>query len=227
MPAGRRHIFLALSRPRDGREEEFHRWYDTHHLGDVVDFAPGFVLGRRYYAIPDQPPGIDLRWPSLAVYLLDAADVAALHRGVTANVPRFTPSGGVFEDDHVAWVYSPSDEAVASPDWTPVAHGAEAAPPRWLVLALGQAPIATAAVGRLPGVVRGHRFARHPDQRPGIEAPYSDLTLFELATTDPGRTAAALAAMLAAEVTWVFEPRGTERASRALDPGGSEETAHA
>ncbi|MBC2777189.1 hypothetical protein [Parasphingopyxis marina] len=112
----RQHIFLALSRPRSGREDEFHQWYDSHHLQDVVDLCPGFERGFRAWATDDRPVGDLLQWPSLAIYELRENDVAAIHRDVTRNAKDFTPSNGVFEDDHVAWVYSPVDGDAPAPD---------------------------------------------------------------------------------------------------------------
>lgn len=102
----RHHLFLALSDPTPHREDEFHRWYDAHHLQDVVDFCPGFARGRRYWReeAAGQPA-----WQSLAVYDLEADDVAELHARVSDNVSRFTPSHGVFAPDHAAWVYTPVD----------------------------------------------------------------------------------------------------------------------
>jgi hypothetical protein len=97
------HIFLALSRPATGREEEFHRWYDASHLRDVIDLCPGFVAGQRFFA---EPGAASPEWPSLAVYQLSSDDLVALHRDVSANASGFTPSNGVFAPDHAAWVYS-------------------------------------------------------------------------------------------------------------------------
>jgi len=106
-----KHLFLALSRPSQGREEEFHAWYDACHLGDVVTHCPGFISGQRYFAA-NRAQAPKAR-PSLAIYLLDSDDLEALHRNAADSVGRFTPSNGVFAPDHAAWVYSaqPLEEA--------------------------------------------------------------------------------------------------------------------
>jgi hypothetical protein len=101
------HLFLALSNQAAGREEHFHEWYDRHHLQDVVDFCPGFVTGHRYWAAAKQAGDQSLPWSSLAIYLLETDDVGRLHEQVLENVCRFTPSDGVFDPDHAAWVYTP------------------------------------------------------------------------------------------------------------------------
>jgi hypothetical protein len=99
-----KHVFLALSRPSDGREKEFHAWYDAYHLSDVVKHSPGFVSGQRYYA-ENEADGAEGQ-PSLALYFLDSDDLEALHRDAAESVSHYTPSNGVFAPDHAAWVYS-------------------------------------------------------------------------------------------------------------------------
>lgn len=42
-----KHLLLVFTRPVAGREEEFNRWYDQHHLADVAGL-PGVVSGQRY-----------------------------------------------------------------------------------------------------------------------------------------------------------------------------------
>jgi hypothetical protein len=205
------HIFLALSQPTAGREDEFHRWYDKHHLADVVDYAPGFRRGRRYYATPQQTDGRTLRWESLAIYNIEAEDVAAMHIGVRANVGRFTPSGGVFQEDHVAWVYSPVGEAICAPGWTPLEHGAPARPARFLALAFGDDPVGLDAVEAVSGVARGHQFIRHPDQREGNAPPWLHLSLFEIQSDSPAEVARSLVDRHGAAALWLYQPRGSER----------------
>ena len=56
-------LLLIYSRPVDGREQEYHSWYDGTHLGDVMA-VPGVRAARRY-----RTTGADGRY--LAVYELD------------------------------------------------------------------------------------------------------------------------------------------------------------
>ncbi len=103
----RQHLFLALTDPTSGREADFNTWYDQHHIQDVVDFCPGFVRGRRYWRVSTTSEREGQSWQSIALYDLEADDVAALHANVFANVSRFTPGNGVYAPDHAAWVYTP------------------------------------------------------------------------------------------------------------------------
>src|SRR5215470_8187632 len=47
---------FALSNPVPGRDEEFNRWYDTHHLLHGV-LTPGILAGQRFRRAPGP-------WPS-------------------------------------------------------------------------------------------------------------------------------------------------------------------
>lgn len=64
-------LLLVYSRPVEGREQEYHDWYDRTHLRDVVA-VPGVRAARRYQAA-------DAVDEFLAVYELDGdpADVLA------------------------------------------------------------------------------------------------------------------------------------------------------
>jgi hypothetical protein len=198
-----RHIFLALSSPRPGREAEFNRWYEEHHLEDVVRFVPGFVRGRRYVASPHQLPGQIVRWHSLAIYDLEATDVRSLHDSVRANVAHFTPSNGVFEKDHVAWVYTPM---AASSDPARLQDPGELRSTPGVILAFSEQALVIPA-GDALHAARPRHFQLHADQRPGTLAPWHHLAILDpLAELDDARWASepALRAL------WRFERVGRE-----------------
>ncbi|WP_242124024.1 DUF4286 family protein [Sphingobium sp. Sx8-8] len=67
------HVFVVLTNPVEGREEEYNRWYDEVHLGEVLD-VPGFVAARRYRVAPSAG-AVTHRY--LALYHIDSDDVAA------------------------------------------------------------------------------------------------------------------------------------------------------
>jgi len=203
-----RHIFLALSRPRAGREVEFNTWYDTHHLSDVVTFAPGFVRGRRYLASARQAEGPAPPWVSLAIYDLQTEDVADMHLQVRANVKHFTPSNGVFEDDHEAWVYTPLDDPSAEDGGRPSGLSAEHARQILLAFSNDEKEITPQALGL---VVEGRQFVLHPDQRLGVVAPWRRLTLFELAAPLDGNPSSSAGPETRA--LWLYDPVGREAGS--------------
>ncbi|EIV92437.1 hypothetical protein [Frankia sp. QA3] len=71
-----RALFLVLSNPVDGRDDEYNKWYDEVHIRDVCG-VPGVVSAQRYQVRPDIPPADvapgegALPQRHLAVYELD------------------------------------------------------------------------------------------------------------------------------------------------------------
>lgn len=186
----RGHVFLALSRPSDGRDADFHHWYDAHHLQDVVDLCPGFVSGHRYFA--DDPASAAPAWPSLAIYRLESDDLVALHRAVSASAARFTPSGGVFAPDHAAWVYSASaGNDAALRDWLAEGEG-EA-----IALVFGNDDGDEGGAGSID---RSPTLERAAGQRAGEHPTWRYLTLHRGGV--PSETAARAAAV------WTYASRG-------------------
>ncbi len=68
--------FLVFSNPAEGREEEYNRWYDDVHLGEVVQ-VPGFVAARRFRVMPPAGGGEAPKHRYLAIYEIESEDVAA------------------------------------------------------------------------------------------------------------------------------------------------------
>lgn len=79
----RRQIFVALSNPSDGREDDFNAWYDSQHVPDVVSI-PGFKGAERFkLTIPFLDPLAGGQY--LAIYDVDTDDIAALAARVREN----------------------------------------------------------------------------------------------------------------------------------------------
>lgn len=62
-----KYCLVVFSRPAEGREEEYNRWYDEQHLDDVLAI-PGFTSARRLRIA--QPDNI-LPAPYLALYEIE------------------------------------------------------------------------------------------------------------------------------------------------------------
>jgi len=67
-----KHLFMAFTAPRPGREDEFNTWYDSDHLDDVLR-VEGIVAAQRFriapkFDTPDMLPGY------LAIYEVDVDD---------------------------------------------------------------------------------------------------------------------------------------------------------
>lgn len=200
------HIFLALSRPSTGREEEFHPWYDAYHLHDVVDLCAGFVFGQRFFA---EPGWATPDWPSLAVYQLASDDLVRLHRDVSASTSGFTPSNGVFAPDHAAWVYSARD-------------GEDARLETWLAGArLGDLTlvfldqIEDAPPASLSGLDASPIMERGNGQRMGEDPAWPYLMLVR--SDDGAATKERLANDTGAKAIWSFAAKGERIASQPRD----------
>jgi hypothetical protein len=59
---------VVLSRPVDGRDDEYNDWYTNQHLGDVLK-VPGFASAQRFKIKGDPVAGE--AWDYLAVYEID------------------------------------------------------------------------------------------------------------------------------------------------------------
>ena len=42
-----KYTFVVMTNASEGKEEEFNRWYNQHHIPDVLN-VPGFVSGQRF-----------------------------------------------------------------------------------------------------------------------------------------------------------------------------------
>jgi hypothetical protein len=94
-----------LTNPTAGREAEFDEWYDIH-VPEVLELFPGLTSGQMFRATTAQPTGMTPRWNTLAIYALDADDVAEY----VASEPRgaqLTPHGGTMSPESAVWIYSP------------------------------------------------------------------------------------------------------------------------
>lgn len=69
---------LILSNPVGDRDEEFNRWYDDVHLGDVFK-VPGVVGAERYRFRSGED------WKYLAIYELDCDDPAQVEQELMAR----------------------------------------------------------------------------------------------------------------------------------------------
>lgn len=72
------YTFLAFKNAVEGKQDAFNKWYDKHHLIDVIN-VPGFVSTRRFRLVPTQVQ-FNTATPAyryLALYEIETDDVAA------------------------------------------------------------------------------------------------------------------------------------------------------
>jgi len=81
-----RHILLVLSNATVGRDDEFNDWYTDEHLRDVLS-VDGFVAAQRFRLSDAQlQPDRPAPHRYLAVYEIEADDVAAPLQALLAGV---------------------------------------------------------------------------------------------------------------------------------------------
>jgi hypothetical protein len=109
-----KHILVVLSNARDGEEEAFNRWYTKTHLGDVLKI-PGYTAAQRFELSGAQLGPGDLPYRYLALYEVDADDLAAAGRALTNAGPEMVIDSSLDRGRTVAWFYSPITERVTDP----------------------------------------------------------------------------------------------------------------
>lgn len=99
-----RYKMVVLSRPTEGREEEYNAWYQDVHLGELVALE-GFVSARRYRRARNLAEGDT--YPYLAVYEIETDDIDAVVENLTATAEqgRLTMSDAVDTATAYAVVY--------------------------------------------------------------------------------------------------------------------------
>lgn len=78
---------IALTKPVEGREEEYHQWYQNHHLPEVCAL-PG-VTGAQRYKLAAPLQGFDGR-PFLAIYDIETDDIMQTLAGF--GTAKMTPT---------------------------------------------------------------------------------------------------------------------------------------
>lgn len=106
-PTRNPHLFVVLTAPTPGLEDEFNTWYTDQHLGDVLRLADYRSAQRFRFVGGDEP----LR-PYLAFYDTDTTDVRATQRRLVEVVatPAMPFSPAIDRDKSIGWYYRPVTE---------------------------------------------------------------------------------------------------------------------
>jgi hypothetical protein len=101
----KRYTLIVTSAAHAGREAEYHKWYDNHHLADMLAL-PGIVSGRRLDAAPNSPNRPPA--PCLAIFEIEADDPLS----VLAEMNRRAQNGEMSLSDSLdpsvveIWLYA-------------------------------------------------------------------------------------------------------------------------
>ncbi|HEY0246647.1 MAG TPA: hypothetical protein VGC45_00160 [Gryllotalpicola sp.] len=103
---GQKHIFMALTNPIEGREDEFNAWYDQEHVPDVVA-VECYRSGRRFKL--ENTAGAPAPWKYLSLYRFEGS-VPRMHEllGEASDRHETTMTEAIVDDDG-AWIYTNID----------------------------------------------------------------------------------------------------------------------
>jgi hypothetical protein len=102
-----RHLFVVLTSPTAGMEEEFNDWYTNTHLSDVLKLED-YVSAQRFRYVPKSADDVPMR-KYLAIYETQTDDVAETQRKLVEAVdtPAMPFSRAIDRTQSIGWYYEP------------------------------------------------------------------------------------------------------------------------
>ncbi len=109
-----RHALVVFTRPADGCEDEYNRWYNETHLPEVLR-AEGFVAAQRFRLAPAQIMQSPAPAPYLAIYEIETDDVAAALDSLQklAGSGEMHMSEALDTSSAAAWAYTAVSERLS------------------------------------------------------------------------------------------------------------------
>ncbi len=122
-PMSRRYLLFVATKPVEGLEDEYDRWYDEEHLHDVVGLE-GFQAAQRWvfdraHPADAEPP----EWRNIALYEVEEADYERAAAALIASgaeraealeagrIPR-VPVSPALHEHRVAYWFAQNSERV-------------------------------------------------------------------------------------------------------------------
>lgn len=96
------HIFMALTNPVPGKEDEYNEWYNIHHVHDIVE-VPCYMSGRRFHLIDSK--GV-APYQYIAFYRFVGSEVEMNECLVQDIMHRQIAETDAYELNDLAWAYS-------------------------------------------------------------------------------------------------------------------------
>ena len=109
-----KHVYVVMSNPTDGREDDYNEWYTNRHLDDVLKL-PGFMSAQRFRLSSTTPPqSAPHRY--LAVYEIETDDIDKANMTLrdAARSGELPLSDALDVRNLHAWFYEPITSVVAS-----------------------------------------------------------------------------------------------------------------
>jgi hypothetical protein len=99
------HKLVVLTRPIEGKDEEYNTWYEKQHLGDVLRI-PGIIAAQRFRM--EGAPAAGTPWQYLAVYEIEHTNPDAVIRDLMSRAETSEmPMSQALSPDIYAVVYTP------------------------------------------------------------------------------------------------------------------------
>lgn len=110
----RNYKMVVMSRPTEGREDEYNDWYQNVHLGELVAL-PGFKSAQRFRYARSLVEGE--AYPYMSIYEIETDDIDAVLQSLrdTAERSGLTMSDSLDLTDTSAVVYEVFGEVVSEP----------------------------------------------------------------------------------------------------------------
>ena len=97
-------LFLVLSEPAEGREDDYNDWYENVHLDEVI--ATSAVINAQRFVLADQR-GQAAPHRYLALYEVEADDPSEVFKSIDARGGERQNSDALDRGSLAAWVYTP------------------------------------------------------------------------------------------------------------------------
>lgn len=78
-----KYVFVVMTNPAEGQEEEYNRWYDNQHLPDVLK-VEGFVAAQRFKLAPVESGNAKATHSYMALYEAETDDLARVQKALGA-----------------------------------------------------------------------------------------------------------------------------------------------
>jgi len=100
------HIFIALTNPVEGKEEEFNDFYDRIHVPDVLS-APGWVAAQRYVLSSEQRSDQSPPYKYIVIYEITRpeGEILAALKDREDFGPESRPDPPLWKEDNQVWLY--------------------------------------------------------------------------------------------------------------------------
>ena len=100
-------LFMVLSEPVEGREDDYNDWYENVHLDEVIGTSA--VTNAQRFVLADQR-GTEAPHRYLAVYEVDTDDPSEVFKSIDARSAERQNSDTLNRTTLAAWVYTPIGE---------------------------------------------------------------------------------------------------------------------